>query len=269
MSLEYTSKLENFAQSKSLDQIPDRIPVWKRLFDIIGASMILLLISPLFILIAILVKLESRGPVFYISQRVGFKYQIFDFYKFRSMRVNADKMVDQLKGQNQYQKEPENVETVNDGSAEETTKHDILLVSDDQWVEESHFLQEKKGDEKSAFFKVENDPRITRIGHFIRKTSIDELPQLLNVIKGDMSLVGNRPLPLYEAEKLTSDEYTLRFMAPAGITGLWQVNDRGSDEVSPERRKYWDIEYARNYSLWMDLKILLKTIPAVIQKANV
>ncbi len=267
MTSEYTSNLEIFAQSRSLDQIPNRIPVWKRLFDIIGASLILLLISPLFILIAILVKLESRGPIFYISKRVGFRYQIFDFYKFRSMRVNADKMVDQLKGQNQYQHEE--VEIVNDGTIEESTEHDILLVSDDNWVEESHFLQEKKGEEKSAFFKVENDPRITRIGHFIRKSSIDELPQLINVIKGDMSLVGNRPLPLYEAEKLTSDEYTLRFMAPAGITGLWQINDRGLDEVSPERRKYWDIEYAKNYSLWMDLKILLKTIPAVIQKANV
>ncbi len=262
-----TSNLNSLAHKEKTGNVRYRIPLWKRLFDIVGATCILLALSPLFIVVIILIKLESKGPIFYISKRVGFRYQVFDFYKFRSMRVDADKMVDQLKGQNQYTNDAE--EERENKNQTSMSEQEVFLVSDDQWIDENEFLQGKRAEEKSTFFKVENDPRITWVGNIIRKTSIDELPQLLNVIKGDMSLVGNRPLPLYEAEKLTSDEFTLRFMAPAGITGLWQINDRGTDDVSPERRKQWDIVYAKNYSLWMDIKILLKTIPAVIQKANV
>ena len=118
--------------------------------------------------------------------------------------------------------------------------------------------------------KLENDPRITKVGHFIRKYSIDELPQLFNILKGDMSIVGNRPLPLYEAELLTKDDYIDRFMAPAGLTGLWQVEKRGdAGKLSAEERKQLDIKYAQNYSFWMDIKIILKTITAFIQKENV
>ena len=118
--------------------------------------------------------------------------------------------------------------------------------------------------------KLENDPRITRVGRFIRKYSIDELPQLINILKGDMSVVGNRPLPLYEAERLTSDEYIDRFMAPAGLTGLWQVEKRGdSGSMSAEERKKLDIEYARDFSFGMDFRIILKTISAFVQKENV
>ena len=108
------------------------------------------------------------------------------------------------------------------------------------------------------------------MGHFIRKYSIDELPQLFNILKGDMSIVGNRPLPLYEAELLTKDDYIDRFMAPAGLTGLWQVEKRGdAGKLSAEERKQLDIKYAQNYSFWMDIKIILKTITAFIQKENV
>ena len=249
-----------------------KLPLWKRSFDIIGASLIILMLSPLFLLIIALIRLESKGPIFYISKRVGTGYKIFGFFKFRSMRVNADAMLDKLKKENnQYaqnvvvEKEKELVSSaVMAGGMEE-----VFLVQDDEIMGEDSFLEQKKFEDENAFVKIENDPRITRVGKFIRNTSIDELPQLFNVLKGDMSLVGNRPLPLYEAEKLTNDESSLRFMAPAGITGLWQVEDRGSSEVSAESRKKWDIEYAKNFSLWMDLKILLKTIPAVIQKANV
>jgi len=260
------SHFQELTQEDLYAQIPSDIPLWKRAFDIVGSSLIILALSPLFLIVILLIKLESKGPIFYISKRVGYKYRVFNFFKFRSMRVDADKMVDKLKNMNQY---AHILEQESNKDTDEVMFENVVLVKDDQWIEEFSFLRDKKLDQKNTFFKVENDPRITRVGKFIRKTSIDELPQLFNVLLGDMSLVGNRPLPLYEAEKLTSDENTLRFMAPAGITGLWQVMERGSEEVAAESRKQWDIEYALNFSLWMDIKILFKTIPAVLQKANV
>ena len=118
--------------------------------------------------------------------------------------------------------------------------------------------------------KLQKDPRITKVGRFIRKYSIDELPQLFNILKGDMSVVGNRPLPLYEAEFLTTDEYAGRFQGPAGLTGLWQVEKRGSSgSMSSEERKMLDIRYAREFSLGLDLKIIFKTFTAFIQKEDV
>jgi lipopolysaccharide/colanic/teichoic acid biosynthesis glycosyltransferase len=123
--------------------------------------------------------------------------------------------------------------------------------------------------EEGTFIKFNNDPRVTRVGKFIRNKSIDELPQLFNVLKGDMSIVGNRPLPLYEAEKITTDKYSQRFFAPAGITGLWQVNKRGKGKMSEEERIELDNDYARNFSFFRDIKIILKTIPALLQKENV
>ncbi|WP_368123550.1 sugar transferase, partial [Bacteroides sp. RTP21281st1_F3_RTP21281_210402] len=125
-------------------------------------------------------------------------------------------------------------------------------------------------EKSNAFVKLENDPRITKIGRFIRKYSIDELPQLINILKGDMSIVGNRPLPLYEAELLTSDEHIDRFMGPAGLTGLWQVEKRGeAGKLSAEERKQLDITYAKTFSFWLDIKIILKTVTAFVQKENV
>jgi lipopolysaccharide/colanic/teichoic acid biosynthesis glycosyltransferase len=119
------------------------------------------------------------------------------------------------------------------------------------------------------FFKISNDPRVTKVGKFIRKYSIDELPQLFNILKGDMSLVGNRPLPLYEAEVLTNDEFSERFLGPAGLTGLWQVTKRGQKDMSDEERISLDITYARQFSSLMDAKILVKTLTAFKQAENV
>jgi lipopolysaccharide/colanic/teichoic acid biosynthesis glycosyltransferase len=200
----------------------------KRVFDIVISSMVILMISPLFLAIAILIKLDSSGPVFYNSYRAGRGYRIFKFYKFRTMKVGADRMVTSLSHMNQYH-----------------------------------------GKEAPVFFKVNNDPRVTRIGAFLRNTSLDELPQLFNVLKGDMSLVGNRPLPLYEASALTTNEWAERFVAPAGITGLWQVKKRGQADMSVEDRINLDIDYARKYNMLMDLKIILQTPKVLIQDSNV
>ncbi len=206
-----------------------RMPVVKRAFDIIFSGLLLLVLSPLMFVVALLIRIGSKGPVIYKSKRVGTGYKIFDFYKFRSMRPDADKKLAELAQMNQY--------TGDAGTA--------------------------------TFVKFKNDPRITPIGRFIRRTSIDELPQLFNILKGDMSTVGNRPLPLYEAEMLTSDEWAWRFIAPAGLTGLWQISRRGREEMSERERKKLDNFYARHYSLWLDIKILIGTIPAVFQKENV
>ncbi|GGC71427.1 glycosyl transferase [Pedobacter quisquiliarum] len=216
--------------SKQMD-VEYQVPLMKRAFDVVASGMGLLVLSPLLLLTALCVRLESPGPIIYKSKRVGAGYKIFDFYKFRSMRNDADKMIDAISDLNQY-------------------------GGDD-------------AQSKSAFVKFKNDPRVTKVGKFLRKTSIDELPQLLNVFMGDMSLVGNRPLPLYEAEQLTTNEWSTRFLGPAGLTGLWQISKRGQKEMSDQERKELDNYYAANYSVFLDLKIILKTIPALIQKESV
>ena len=214
------------------EKIPSfQVPRSKRIFDIIVALTAIILLSPLWFIIAIAIKLESKGPIIYTSSRVGTGYQVFEFLKFRSMRQNADKEIKDLQHLNQY-----------DG---------------------------KENGKGPLFVKFSNDPRVTRIGRLIRKTSFDEMPQLLNVLKGEMSVVGNRPLPLYEAKELTQDAWAQRFLAPAGCTGLWQISKRGKAEMSADERIQLDITYAQNYSFWYDLKILLKTFPALIQKENV
>lgn len=223
--LQYDPSLSNLENSSEYYQIPFS----KRVFDILVSSFLILLCLPIMLLVALLIKLDSKGPIIYKSKRAGFGYQVFNFYKFRSMKQDADKELDKLSALNQY--------TVNSG--------------------------------QSAFVKISNDPRITRFGAFIRNTSIDELPQLFNVFKGDMSLVGNRPLPLYEAKQLTSDEWASRFLGPAGITGLWQVSKRGCAEMSDRERRQLDNFYTEKFSFWMDLKILIKTFPALLQRERV
>lgn len=245
-----------------------KLPLWKRLFDIIFSTAAIILLSPILIFTALAIRLESKGAVIYKSKRVGSNYQIFDFLKFRSMYTNADKHLKDFNKLNQYQLEQEEVTNSNDTDL--AKEDEVVLISDDYVISEQDYLQKKSIEKKNAFVKLENDPRITKIGHFIRKYSIDELPQLINILKGDMSIVGNRPLPLYEAELLTSDEYIDRFIAPAGLTGLWQVEKRGeAGKLSADERKKLDITYARTYSLWLDIKIIFRTLTAFIQKENV
>jgi lipopolysaccharide/colanic/teichoic acid biosynthesis glycosyltransferase len=201
----------------------------KRSVDIFISLIALCILSPIFVLIAIAIAIESNGPVFYISKRAGRGYRIFNFYKFRTMSVGADKLLNKFSELNQYN-------------------------SDDA--------------DGPSFFKIDNDPRITKVGSFLRNTSLDELPQLINVLLGDMSLVGNRPLPLYEAVTLTTDEFAKRFLAPAGMTGLWQVRKRGKKEMSVEERISLDIHYANKYGFMYDLWIMANTPSALIQKSN-
>ena len=264
-----------------------KIPIWKRTFDIVFSLIALIILSPVFIITAIAIKLESNGPVLFKSKRVGTNYTVFDFLKFRSMFMDSDKRLKELsKTQNQYSdkiEEPvvpvghfdanvdDNTAIGDDLGAEMLiSDEEVMLVGDDFVVSESSFNKQKNEDINNAFVKIENDPRITKVGHFIRKYSIDELPQLVNILKGDMSVVGNRPLPLYEAEKLTSDDSIDRFMAPAGLTGLWQVEKRGdSGKLSADERKQLDITYGQTYNFILDMKIIFKTLTAFIQKDDV
>ena len=267
-----------------------KIPVWKRLFDIFFSLLAIIILSPVFILTAIAIRLESKGPIIFKSKRVGTNYTIFDFLKFRSMYEDAEQRLKDVAKEegNQYaekKEEPEEEHVITAPLGDEAemmmmdmgmesdmmiSDDEVILVGDDYVVAEIDYAKEKKEEVENAFVKIENDPRVTKVGKFIRKYSIDELPQLFNILKGDMSIVGNRPLPLYEAEKLTADKSIDRFMAPAGLTGLWQVEERGKGGMmSAEERKQLDIEYGRNYSFKMDMQIIFRTLTGFVQKENV
>jgi lipopolysaccharide/colanic/teichoic acid biosynthesis glycosyltransferase len=253
-----------------------KLPLIKRIFDIFFSGMALLMLSPLFLIVAILIRAESKGKVFYFSLRVGSGYKVFKFYKFRSMFTGADAKLKDLSHLNQYNTDKKPVEAPKEAVKElcefceqAGTGCQNPLYADNKIVCETLYNKQKESNLDSAFIKIKNDPRITRIGNFIRNTSIDELPQLWNVFIGDMSIVGNRPLPLYEAEKITTDKYALRFMAPAGITGLWQVEKRGRGEMSEEERLNLDNNYAKTHSFGNDIKLIMRTIPALFQSENV
>jgi exopolysaccharide biosynthesis polyprenyl glycosylphosphotransferase len=215
-----------------LEDPPDEIPVlacptasrdgWpllvKRLLDISASSLALVLLSPLFLAVAIMIKLTSHGPIFFVQERLGLNKRRFRLYKFRTMVPEAEKMMAELEA-----------------------------------------LNEMSG----PVFKITNDPRITCPGRFLRKSSIDELPQLFNVLTGDMSLVGPRPLPLRDYGGFEQDWQRRRFSVRPGLTCLWQINGRNRVEF-----EYWmhlDMQYIDNWSLWLDWKILALTIPAIIR----
>jgi lipopolysaccharide/colanic/teichoic acid biosynthesis glycosyltransferase len=225
----YKPLILSYQTDNTQSYAPFKMPIGKRVFDIVVSLAAIIMLSPIWIPVVILIALEDGFPVIYTQPRAGAGYHVFRFIKFRSMYKNADRDLKNLKELNQY---------------------DI-----------------KAGG--PVFNKIANDPRVTRIGRVIRKYSIDELPQLINILKGDMSIVGNRPLPLYEATQLVSDEWSARFLGPAGLTGLWQVTRRGKSDMNAAERIGLDIEYAYNYSMLNDLKIILKTFTAFIQKEDV
>jgi len=192
--------------------------VVKRILDFSIALAACILLSPVLLLTALLIKLTSPGPVFFIQKRVGLNKRVFPIYKFRTMVADAEKRM----------------------------------------LEVEH-LNEVSG----PVFKIKDDPRITRVGKFLRKTSIDELPQLLDVLKGDMSLVGPRPLPVRDYAGFSEDWQRRRFSVRPGITCLWQISGRSS--ISFENWMELDLRYIDEWSLWLDLQILLRTIPAVVR----
>ena len=188
----------------------------KRGFDVLASGLALILLSPLFLVLIILIKREDGGPAFYSQERIGKNEKPFKMWKFRSMIVNADQMVEQLEEQNEI-----------DG----------------------------------AMFKIKDDPRVTKIGHVIRKYSLDELPQLWNVLKGDMSLVGPRPPLPMEVEDYTPYD-KLRLIVTPGCTGLWQVTKR--NEADFDEMVWLDIVYINHSGILEDLKLIIKTIGVVI-----
>jgi exopolysaccharide biosynthesis polyprenyl glycosylphosphotransferase len=200
----------------------------KRMLDVAGSTVLLALVSPLFLAIAAIVKLTSRGPVFFRQPRVGQYGRPFTMLKFRTMHVNADSAI-----------------------------HKEFVSQLIQGVASA-----EAGASQEAPFKIVNDPRITSIGRFLRRTSFDELPQFWNVLRGDMSLVGPRPPLGYEVEQYKPWHYRRLLEAKPGITGLWQVSGRSQTTFDDMVRL--DLRYAKKCSAWMDVKILLATPRAVI-----
>lgn len=264
-------KMQAFGQARkeSLTH-PFRLPLWKRCFDIVASLGALICLSPLLLITALAIRIESKGAVIYRSKRVGSNYKVFDFLKFRSMYTNADRRLKELSALNQYatSSNDQTFDEIPELKGDETDG--LLLIGDEGALTEEAYSESQRNKRENAFVKLERDPRVTRVGRFIRKYSIDELPQLINILKGDMSVVGNRPLPLYEAEQLTVDEDIERFIAPAGLTGLWQVEKRGgSGAMSAAERKQLDVRYAHEFSFKMDLNIIIRTFTAFIQKEDV
>ena len=224
--MEFLAKVKKEASTRTKTHEPQYISVInflnaciKRSIDILISSILLLVLSPVMAFIAILIKLESCGPVFHNAYRAGKGYRVFKFYRFRTNKVGTARLVNSLS--------------------------QITVF----------------GNNSAGFINAYMENGLTRLGKFLRLTSLDEIPQLLNVLKGDMSIVGNRPLPLNEAAQLTNDQFAERFNAPAGITGLWQISSENE-----QFRVSLDLEYAREHDLLLDLEILMRTPLAMFRK---
>ena len=271
---------------KKEKEVPEwHMPLIKIVFDKVVASIALLAVSPILLIAAMAIRIESKGKVYYTSKRMGHGLEAFEFYKLRSMRVGAEAEHEKLSQEkNQYMTADKFAEIDFDKECprckERTdgTPCSVLLECDqDRKICDYNYAKQKEEifNKNATFVKISNDPRVTRVGKFIRNTSIDELPQLINVIIGDMSIVGNRPLPLKEAHQLTKGLIAKRFHAPAGITGLWQVELRGKGgQMSETERKKLDNDYAdhfsgNKYSFRYDLKLIFRTAKALFQKDSV
>jgi exopolysaccharide biosynthesis polyprenyl glycosylphosphotransferase len=190
----------------------------KRVIDFFGSVAIMIVFSPLFAFLAAAIKLDSRGPVFFVQERVGLGRRKFRLIKFRTMQVDAEERQAEIEGLNEV---------------------------------------------NGAAFKIKNDPRVTRVGRFLRKTSLDEIPQMWNVFRGEMSLVGPRPLPVRDVSRFDSEWQQRRFSVRPGLTCLWQIN--GRHNIDFEHWMELDLQYIDNWSLALDFDILLKTVPAVLR----
>lgn len=247
---------------------PYKTALIKRLFDITAAGTTLLLLSPVLLAIAVAIRLESKGKVYYISKRIGSNFKEFDFYKFRSMYPDADKRLKEVEHLNQYKDNEVELFCTECAKLPQGSFCSPVVFYDNERICERMYIIRKNA--KKAFLKIPNDPRITKIGNFIRNTSIDELPQLINVLKGDMSIVGNRPLPVNEANAITKSIWARRFRAAAGLTGLWQVELRGKGGfMSEEERFRLDVKYAETNSFWGDIILIFRTLKIFIQRENV
>ena len=207
---------------KEIEKINDKKVVYKaikRVFDIIFSLIGLVLLSPIFLIISVIIKLDSKGPVFFVHSRIGEKGKPIGIYKFRTMVNNAEDLI-------------------------------------------KKFTPEQK-EEFERSYKLENDPRITKIGNFLRKTSLDELPQILNILKGELSIIGPRPIIQAELEKYEENKEKLLSVKP-GLTGYWAAN--GRSDTSYEERMQMELYYVDNMSFKLDVKIFFKTIFAVIKK---
>jgi exopolysaccharide biosynthesis polyprenyl glycosylphosphotransferase len=192
----------------------------KRYFDFCCGAVLFVVLFPVYAALAILIKLDSRGPIFFRQTRIGLHGRKFKVWKFRTMVINADQLQAELESKNEMK----------DG----------------------------------VLFKMKDDPRITKLGTFLRRYSLDELPQLFNILLGEMSFVGPRPLPVRDVERFEERHFIRQEVLP-GITGLWQVSGRSNIE-SFEEAVNLDISYIANWSLWLDLKILMRTVGVVLQK---
>lgn len=213
-------EMEDIENGKIMINIRKRIYFFiKRLFDFIMSLIGLIVLSPIFIIIGILIKIDSKGPVFFKHKRIGKNGKMIGVYKFRSMVINAEELKEK-------------------------------------------FTPEQKA-EYEKNFKLDNDPRITRIGKILRKTSLDELPQLLNILFGSMSIVGPRPIVEKEIEKYGNKRDKFLSVTP-GLTGFWQAS--GRSDIEYDERIKMELYYVDHCSLWLDFKIILKTVVAVIKR---
>ncbi len=205
----------------------------RRLLDLVVASTVLLILAPFMAAIALAIRAESRGPVIFRQRRLGQGLRPFTVLKFRTMRHEADAAVHR------------------------DYVHSLI---------EQPAAAERAAAERGKLYKLSVDSRITRVGRFLRSWSLDELPQLVNVLRGEMALVGPRPVIPYEVERYP-ERYLPRFAVKPGLTGLWQVS--GRNERTYEEMVRFDIEYARRASLLLDLRILAKTVPVVFGRQGV
>lgn len=197
----------------------------KRIFDLIFSLAVVLFGFPLFLLIALIIKISSKGPVFYAQQRIGYRGREIRCFKFRSMYTNAEKRLEDLLDSNPLLRQ--------------------------EW---------------NTYFKLKNDPRITPIGHFLRKTSLDELPQFFNVILGDLSVVGPRPVTRKEVDTYYKEQASLILSVRPGITGLWQTS--GRNLLGFDERVALEARYVNERSLWLDLKLIARTIPVMLRMSG-